>query len=153
MLILGKGVSLLQEVVEKATNGLMEQGVLGLVCVILLVGIATLVSWLVSDLKRTTQEKNEMFEKRMDSIEITYDKNLTRLRKEQKESLNILRDEQKRNYELFQASVSSFEQVAKNVERQTEVLLGVRDQVNKMEWELGNLNQKVDKIQDQQEGK
>lgn len=153
MLILGKGVSLLQEVVEKATNGLMEQGVLGLVCVILLVGIATLVSWLVSDLKRTTQEKNEMFEKRMDSIEITYEKNLTRLRKEQKESLNILRDEQKRNYELFQASVSSFEQVAKNVERQTEVLLGVRDQVNKMEWELGNLNQKVDKIQDQQEGK
>ncbi len=146
-------MSLLQEVVEKATNGLMEQGVLGLVCVILLVGIATLVSWLVSDLKRTTQEKNEMFEKRMDSIEITYDKNLTRLRKEQKESLNILRDEQKRNYELFQASVSSFEQVAKNVERQTEVLLGVRDQVNKMEWELGNLNQKVDKIQDQQEGK
>lgn len=143
----------MQEVVEKATNGLMEQGVLGLVCVILLVGIATLVSWLVSDLKRTTQEKNEMFEKRMDSIEITYDKNLTRLRKEQKESLNILRDEQKRNYELFQASVSSFEQVAKNVERQTEVLLGVRDQVNKMEWELGNLNQKVDKIQDQQEGK
>ena len=151
--MLGKGVSLLQEVVEKATNGLMEQGVLGLVCVILLVGIATLVSWLVSDLKRTTQEKNEMFEKRMDSIEITYEKNLTRLRKEQKESLNILRDEQKRNYELFQASVSSFEQVAKNVERQTEVLLGVRDQVNKMEWELGNLNQKVDKIQDQQEGK
>lgn len=146
-------MNLLQEIVEKAANGLLEQGVLGLVCVILLVGIATLVSWLVSDLKRTTQEKNEMFEKRMDSIEITYEKNLTRLRKEQKESLNILRDEQKRNYELFQASVSSFEQVAKNVERQTEVLLGVRDQVNKMEWELGNLNQKVDKIQDQQEGK
>ena len=43
--------------------------------------------------------------------------------------------------------------MARNVEKQTEVLLGVRDQVNKMEWELGNLNQKVDKIQDQQEGK
>ena len=132
----------MQEVVEQATNNLMEQGVLGVVCVILLVGIATLVSWLVSDLKRTTKEKNEMFEKRMDSIEATHEKNLT-----------VLRDEQRENFKVFQASVASFEQVARNVEKQTEVLLGVRDQVNKMEWELGSLNQKVDKIQDQQEGK
>ena len=132
----------MQEVVEQATNNLMEQGVLGVVCVILLVGIATLVSWLVSDLKRTTKEKNAMFEKRMDSIETTYEKNLTTLREEQRE-----------NFQVFQASVTSFEQVARNVEKQTEVLLGVRDQVNKMEWELGSLNQKVDKIQDQQEGK
>lgn len=143
----------MQEVVEQATNNLMEQGVLGVVCVILLVGIATLVSWLVSDLKRTTKEKNEMFEKRMDSIEATHEKNLTTLREEQKESLNALKDDQKKNFELFQASVTSFEQVARNVEKQTEVLLGVRDQVNKMEWELGNLNQKVDKIQDKQKGK
>ena len=143
----------MQEVVEQATNNLMEQGVLGVVCVILLVGIATLVSWLVSDLKRTTKEKNAMFEKRMDSIETTYEKNLTTLREEQKESLNALKNDQKKNFELFQASVTSFEQVARNVEKQTEVLLGVRDQVNKMEWELGSLNQKVDKIQDQQEGK
>ena len=83
-----------------------------------------------------------MFEKRMDSIETTYEKNLTTLREEQRE-----------NFKVFQASVTSFEQVARNVEKQTEVLLGVRDQVNKMEWELGSLNQKVDKIQDQQEGK
>ena len=143
----------MQEVVEQATNNLMEQGVLGVVCVILLVGIATLVSWLVSDLKRTTKEKNAKKEKRMDSIETTYEKNLTTLREEQKESLNALKNDQKKNFELFQASVTSFEQVARNVEKQTEVLLGVRDQVNKMEWELGSLNQKVDKIQDQQEGK
>ena len=132
----------MQEVVEQATNNLMEQGVLGVVCVILLVGIATLVSWLVSDLKRTTKEKNAMFEKRMDSIETTYEKNLTTLREEQRE-----------NFKVFQASVTSFEQVARNVEKQTEVLLGVRDQVNKMEWELGRMKKKVDKIQDQQEGK
>ena len=132
----------MQEVVEQATNNLMEQGVLGVVCVILLVGMARLVSWLVGDLKRTTKEKNGMFEKRMDSIETTYEKNLTTLREEQRE-----------NFKVFQASVTSFEQVARNVEKQTEVLLGVRDQVNKMEWELGSLNQKVDKIQDQQEGK
>ena len=99
----------MQEVVEQATNNLMEQGVLGVVCVILLVGIATLVSWLVSDLKRTTKEKNAMFEKRMDSIETTYEKNLTTLREEQRE-----------NFKVFQASVTSFEQVARNVEKQTE---------------------------------
>ena len=45
----------------------------------------------------------------------------------------------------------SFKQVAEDVRRQTDVLMGVRDQVNKMEWELGNLNQKVDRIQERQD--
>ena len=35
--------------------------------------------------------------------------------------------------------------------RQTDVLMDVRDQVNKVEWELSTLSQKVDKIQEKQD--
>ena len=64
---------------------------------------------------------------------------------------NIIEESQKETFNVFSDTVVSFKQVAEDVRRQTDVLMGVRDQVNKMEWELGNLNQKVDRIQERQD--
>lgn len=115
----------MNEIVEQATTQLFQYGVLGIVCVMLVGGVV----WLVVDQRKLTNERNAFYDEKLKEIEET-----------QKETFNVFSD-----------TVVSFKQVAEDVRRQTDVLMGVRDQVNKMEWELGNLNQKVDKIQERQD--
>ena len=115
----------MEGILEQASTQLLQYGVLGVICILLIIGIA----WLVLDQRRLTNERNAF-----------YDEKLREIEESQKETFNVFSD-----------TVVSFKQVAEDVRRQTDVLMGVRDQVNKMEWELGNLNQKVDKIQERQD--
>lgn len=110
---------------EQVNSELFQYGALGIICILLIVGII----WLVTDHRKVTNERNSFYDEKLKEIEVT-----------QKETFNVFSD-----------TVVSFKQVAEDVRRQTDVLMGVRDQVNKMEWELGNLNQKVDKIQERQD--
>lgn len=115
----------MEGILEQASTQLLQYGVLGVICILLIIGIA----WLVLDQRRLTNERNSF-----------YDEKLREIEESQKETFNVFSD-----------TVVSFKQVAEDVRRQTDVLMGVRDQVNKMEWELGNLNQKVDRIQERQD--
>ena len=115
----------MEGILEQASTQLLQYGVLGIICILLVVGIV----WLVLDQRKLTNERNAF-----------YDEKLRQIEESQKETFNVFSD-----------TVVSFKQVAEDVRRQTEVLMGVRDQVNKMEWELGNLNQKVDRIQERQD--
>ena len=115
----------MEEILEQASTQLLQYGVLGIICILLVVGIV----WLVLDQRKLTNERNAF-----------YDEKLREIEESQKETFNVFSD-----------TVVSFKQVAEDVRRQTDVLMGVRDQVNKMEWELGNLNQKVDRIQERQD--
>lgn len=115
----------LNELIEQVNSELFQYGALGIICILLIVGII----WLVTDHRKVTNERNSFYDEKLKEIEAT-----------QKETFNVFSD-----------TVVSFKQVAEDVRRQTDVLMGVRDQVNKMEWELGNLNQKVDKIQERQD--
>lgn len=115
----------MEGILEQASTQLLQYGVLGVICILLIMGIA----WLVLDQRRLTNERNAF-----------YDEKLREIEESQKETFNVFSD-----------TVVSFKQVAEDVRRQTDVLMGVRDQVNKMEWELGNLNQKVDRIQERQD--
>lgn len=115
----------MEEILGQASTQLLQYGVLGVICILLIIGIV----WLVLDQRRLTNERNAF-----------YDEKLREIEESQKETFNVFSD-----------TVVSFKQVAEDVRRQTEVLMGVRDQVNKMEWELGNLNQKVDRIQERQD--
>ena len=115
----------MEEMLEQASTQLLQYGVLGIICILLVVGIV----WLVLDQRKLTNERNAF-----------YDEKLREIEESQKETFNVFSD-----------TVVSFKQVAEDVRRQTDVLMGVRDQVNKMEWELGNLNQKVDRIQERQD--
>ena len=115
----------MEEILGQASTQLLQYGVLGVICILLVVGIV----WLVLDQRKLTNERNAF-----------YDEKLREIEESQKETFNVFSD-----------TVVSFKQVAEDVRRQTDVLMGVRDQVNKMEWELGNLNQKVDRIQERQD--
>ena len=115
----------MEGILEQASTQLLQYGVLGIICILLVVGIV----WLVLDQRKLTNERNAF-----------YDEKLIEIEESQKETFNVFSD-----------TVVSFKQVAEDVRRQTDVLMGVRDQVNKMEWELGNLNQKVDRIQERQD--
>ena len=115
----------MEGILEQASTQLLQYGVLGVICILLIIGI----TWLVLDQRRLTNERNAF-----------YDEKLREIEESQKETFNVFSD-----------TVVSFKQVAEDVRRQTDVLMGVRDQVNKMEWELGNLNQKVDRIQERQD--
>lgn len=115
----------MEGILEQASTQLLQYGVLGIICILLVVGIV----WLVLDQRKLTNERNAF-----------YDEKLREIEESQKETFNVFSD-----------TVVSFKQVAEDVRRQTDVLMGVRDQVNKMEWELGNLNQKVDRIQERQD--
>ena len=115
----------MEEILGQASTQLLQYGVLGVICILLIIGIV----WLVLDQRRLTNERNAF-----------YDEKLREIEESQKETFNVFSD-----------TVVSFKQVAEDVRRQTDVLMGVRDQVNKMEWELGNLNQKVDRIQERQD--
>ena len=115
----------MEGILEQARTQLLQYGVLGIICILLVVGIV----WLVLDQRKLTNERNAF-----------YDEKLREIEESQKETFNVFSD-----------TVVSFKQVAEDVRRQTDVLMGVRDQVNKMEWELGNLNQKVDRIQERQD--
>ena len=115
----------MEGILEQASTQLLQYGVLGIICILLVVGIV----WLVLDQRKLTNERNAF-----------YDEKLREIEESQKETFNVFSD-----------TVVSFKQVAEDVRRQTDVLMCVRDQVNKMEWELGNLNQKVDRIQERQD--
>lgn len=110
---------------EQSVGILVQYGALGVICVLLILGIA----WLTIENKNTTNERNSF-----------YDAEIREIKESQKEMFEIMRD-----------SVDSFKQVTQEVGRQTTILIGVKDQVNKIEWEMGSLSQKVDKIQERQD--
>ena len=126
----------MEEMLGKATSELFQYGLLGAICILLIVGIV----WILTLYKHSIDERNAMYEKKFREIEET-----------QKESLEEVKKSQREMFDVFKDTVASFKQLAKDVGRQTDVLMDVRDQVNKVEWELSTLSQKVDKIQEKQD--
>lgn len=120
----------------KATSELFQYGLLGAICILLIVGIV----WILTLYKHSIDERNAMYEEKFREIE-----------EAQKESLEDVKKSQREMFDVFKDTVTSFKQLAKDVGRQTDVLMDVRDQVNKVEWELSTLSQKVDKIQEKQD--
>lgn len=126
----------MEEMLGKATSELFQYGLLGAICILLIVGIV----WILTLYKHSIDERNAMYEKKFREIE-----------EAQKESLEEVKKSQREMFDVFKDTVASFKQLAKDVGRQTDVLMDVRDQVNKVEWELSTLSQKVDKIQEKQD--
>ena len=126
----------MEEMLGKATSELFQYGLLGAICILLIVGIV----WILTLYKHSIDERNAMYEKKFREIE-----------EAQKESLEDVKKSQREMFDVFKDTVASFKQLAKDVGRQTDVLMDVRDQVNKVEWELSTLSQKVDKIQEKQD--
>ena len=120
----------------KATSELFQYGLLGAICILLIVGIV----WILTLYKHSIDERNAIYEEKFREIE-----------EAQKESLEDVKKSQREMFDVFKDTVASFKQLAKDVGRQTDVLMDVRDQVNKVEWELSTLSQKVDKIQEKQD--
>ena len=120
----------------KATSELFQYGLLGAICILLIVGIV----WILTLYKHSIDERNAMYEEKFREIE-----------EAQKESLEDVKKSQREMFDVFKDTVAAFKQLAKDVGRQTDVLMDVRDQVNKVEWELSTLSQKVDKIQEKQD--
>ena len=128
----------MEEMLGKATSELFQYGLLGVICILLIVGIV----WILTLYKHSIDERNAMYEEKFREIE-----------EAQKESLEDVKKSQREMFDVFKDTVASFKQLAKDVGRQTDVLMDVRDQVNKVEWELSTLSQKVDKIQEKQDRK
>lgn len=126
----------MEEMLGKATSELFQYGLLGAICILLIVGIV----WILTLYKHSIDERNAMYEEKFREIE-----------EAQKESLEEVKKSQREMFDVFKDTVASFKQLAKDVGRQTDVLMDVRDQVNKVEWELSTLSQKVDKIQEKQD--
>lgn len=126
----------MEEMLGKATSELFQYGLLGAICILLIVGIV----WILTLYKHSIDERNSMYEEKFREIE-----------EAQKESLEEVKKSQREMFDVFKDTVASFKQLAKDVGRQTDVLMDVRDQVNKVEWELSTLSQKVDKIQEKQD--
>lgn len=126
----------MEEMLGKATSELFQYGLLGAICILLIVGIV----WILTLYKHSIDERNAMYEEKFREIEEV-----------QKESLEDVKKSQREMFDVFKDTVASFKQLAKDVGRQTDVLMDVRDQVNKVEWELSTLSQKVDKIQEKQD--
>ena len=126
----------MEEMLGKATSELFQYGLLGTICILLIVGIV----WILTLYKHSIDERNAMYEEKFREIE-----------EAQKESLEDVKKSQREMFDVFKDTVASFKQLAKDVGRQTDVLMDVRDQVNKVEWELSTLSQKVDKIQEKQD--
>ena len=126
----------MEEMLGKATSELFQYGLLGAICILLIVGIV----WILTLYKHSIDERNAMYEKKFREIE-----------EAQKESLEEVKKSQREMFDVFKDTVASFKQLAKDVGRQTDVLMDVREQVNKVEWELSTLSQKVDKIQEKQD--
>ena len=126
----------MEEMLGKATSELFQYGLLGAICILLIVGIV----WILTLYKHSIDERNAMYEEKFRVIE-----------EAQKESLEDVKKSQREMFDVFKDTVASFKQLAKDVGRQTDVLMDVRDQVNKVEWELSTLSQKVDKIQEKQD--
>lgn len=126
----------MEEMLGKATSELFQYGLLGAICILLIVGIV----WILTLYKHSIDERNVMYEEKFREIE-----------EAQKESLEDVKKSQREMFDVFKDTVASFKQLAKDVGRQTDVLMDVRDQVNKVEWELSTLSQKVDKIQEKQD--
>ena len=126
----------MEEMLGKATSELFQYGLLGTICILLIVGIV----WILTLYKHSIDERNAMYEEKFREIE-----------EAQKESLEEVKKSQREMFDVFKDTVASFKQLAKDVGRQTDVLMDVRDQVNKVEWELSTLSQKVDKIQEKQD--
>ena len=126
----------MEEMFGKATSELFQYGLLGTICILLIVGIV----WILTLYKHSIDERNAMYEEKFREIE-----------EAQKESLEDVKKSQREMFDVFKDTVASFKQLAKDVGRQTDVLMDVRDQVNKVEWELSTLSQKVDKIQEKQD--
>lgn len=128
----------MEEMLGKATSELFQYGLLGAICILLIVGIV----WILTLYKHSIDERNAMYEEKFREIE-----------EAQKESLEDVKKSQREMFDVFKDTVASFKQLAKDVGRQTDVLMDVRYQVNKVEWELSTLSQKVDKIQEKQDRK
>lgn len=128
----------MEEMLGKATSELFQYGLLGAICILLIVGIV----WILTLYKHSIDERNAIYEEKFREIE-----------EAQKESLEDVKKSQREMFDVFKDTVASFKQLAKDVGRQTDVLMDVRDQVNKVEWELSTLSQKVDKIQEKQDRK
>ena len=126
----------MEDMLGKATSELFQYGLLGAICILLIVGIV----WILTLYKHSIDERNAMYEEKFREIE-----------EAQKESLEDVKKSQREMFDVFKDTVASFKQLAKDVGRQTDVLMDVRDQVNKVEWELSTLSQKVDKIQEKQD--
>lgn len=104
---------------------LIEYGVLGLVCLILIVALV----YVYVSHQKFMEERQKATEDRMDKIEAN----------------------QRETNETFNRVVEVFTTTTKNFEGQVALLNDMKMQNEKVQWELGVINQKVDKIQEKQD--
>lgn len=111
---------------------LIDYGVLGVVCIILIVAIVCLYARqqkFTEDQQRFMEERQKAMEERMDKIELN----------------------QRETNETFSRVVEIFTATTKTFEGQNTLLNDMKMQNEKVQWELGVINQKVDKIQEKQD--
>lgn len=111
---------------------LMDYGVLGIVCIILIVAIVYLYARqqkFTEEQQRFMEERQRAMEERMDKIELN----------------------QRETNETFSRVVEIFTSTTKTFEGQNSLLNDMKMQNEKVQWELGVINQKVDKIQEKQD--
>jgi len=104
---------------------LLDYGVLGIICIILIIAIVCL----YTRQQKFMEERQEAMEARMDKIELN----------------------QRETNETFSRVVEIFTATTKNFEGQNSLLNDMKMQNEKVQWELGVINQKVDKIQEKQD--
>lgn len=118
-------MSALLENITSIEERLIEYGVLGLVCLILIVALV----YVYVSHQKFMEERQKATEDRMDKIEAN----------------------QRETNETFNRVVEVFTTTTKNFEGQVALLNDMKMQNEKVQWELGVINQKVDKIQEKQD--
>lgn len=118
-------MSALLENITSIEERLIEYGVLGLVCLILIVALV----YVYVSHQKFMEERQKATEDRMDKIEAN----------------------QRETNETFNRVVEVFTTTTKNFEGQVALLNDMKIQNEKVQWELGVINQKVDKIQEKQD--
>lgn len=118
-------MSALLENIASIEERLIEYGVLGLVCLILIVALV----YVYVSHQKFMEERQKATEDRMDKIEAN----------------------QRETNETFNRVVEVFTTTTKNFEGQVALLNDMKMQNEKVQWELGVINQKVDKIQEKQD--
>ena len=125
-------MSVLLDNMSAIEERLIDYGALCVVCIILIVAIVCLYARqqkFTEDQQRFMEERQKAMEERMDKIELN----------------------QRETNETFSRVVEIFTSTTKTFEGQNSLLSDMKIQNEKVQWELGVINQKVDKIQEKQD--
>lgn len=118
--------------VSEIEERLMDYGVLGIICIILILAIV----YLYTRQQRYTEEQQKFLDERQRAME---------------ERMEKIETNQRETNETFSKVVKIFTATTKTFESQNTLLNDMKIQNEKVQWELGVINQKVDKIQEKQD--